>query len=76
MPEVSWKVWEELRNIRKRCKDGGELGVIESSKIRVYSGSLAGKEKFIRKIDRHKRKVFGKSRSSERCRKYRLDWRS
>lgn len=21
MPEVSWKVWEELRNIRKRCKD-------------------------------------------------------
>lgn len=36
MPEVSWKVWEELRSIRKRCKDGGELGVIESSKIRVY----------------------------------------
>lgn len=21
MPEVSWKVWEELRSIRKRCKD-------------------------------------------------------
>ena len=21
MPEVSWKVWEELRSIRKRCKE-------------------------------------------------------
>lgn len=21
MPGVSWKVWEELRNIRKPCKD-------------------------------------------------------
>ena len=32
-------------------------GVIEHSKIRVYSGPLVGKEKYIRKIDRHKRRA-------------------
>ena len=33
-------------------------GVIEQSKIRVYSGPLVGREKYIRKIDRHKRRAF------------------
>lgn len=33
-------------------------GVIERSKIKVYSGPLVGKEKYIRKIDRHKRRAF------------------
>lgn len=33
-------------------------GVIEQSVVRVYSGPLVGKEKYIRKIDRHKRKAF------------------
>jgi len=33
-------------------------GIIEQSKVRVYSGPLVGKEKYIRKIDRHKRKAF------------------
>lgn len=33
-------------------------GVIEQSKIRIYSGPLVGKEKFIRRIDRHKRRAF------------------
>ena len=32
-------------------------GVIEQSKVRVYSGSLVGMEKYIRKIDRHKRRA-------------------
>lgn len=41
-------------------------GVIEKSKLRVYAGPLMGKEQYIRKIDRHKRKallempIFGK----------------
>lgn len=41
-------------------------GVIEWLKIRVYSGPLVGKEKYIKKIDRHKRRavlempMFGK----------------
>lgn len=33
-------------------------GVIEKSKIRVYSGPLVGKEKYICRIDRHKRRAF------------------
>lgn len=33
-------------------------GVIEQSKIRVYSGPLVGKERYIRRIDRHKRRAF------------------
>lgn len=33
-------------------------GVIEGSKVRVYLGPLVGKEKYIKKIDRHKRKAF------------------
>lgn len=33
-------------------------GIIEQSKVRVHSGPLVGKEKYIRKIDRHKRKAF------------------
>ncbi len=32
-------------------------GVIEWSKIRVHSGPLVGKENYIRKIDRHKRRA-------------------
>ena len=37
---------------------GVSEGVIERSEIRVYSGPLVGKEKYIRKIDRHKRRAF------------------
>lgn len=37
---------------------GFSEGIIEQSKVRVYSGPLVGKEKYIRKIDRHKRKAF------------------
>ena len=33
-------------------------GVIENSKVRVISGPLVGKEGFIKRIDRHKRKAF------------------
>lgn len=33
-------------------------GVIERSKVRVYSGPLVGKERYICKIDRHKRRAF------------------
>ena len=33
-------------------------GVIEKSKIKVYSGPLVGKEKYICRIDRHKRRAF------------------
>ena len=33
-------------------------GVIEQSEIRVYSGPLVGREKYIRKVDRHKRRAF------------------
>ena len=33
-------------------------GIIEQSKVRVHSGPLVGKKKYIRKIDRHKRKAF------------------
>ena len=33
-------------------------GVIEQSKIRIYSGPLVGKERYIRRIDRHKRRAF------------------
>ena len=33
-------------------------GVIEKSKIRIYSGPLVGKEKYIYRIDRHKRRAF------------------
>lgn len=33
-------------------------GIIEHSKIKVYSGPLVGKENYIRKIDRHKRRAF------------------
>lgn len=33
-------------------------GIIEQSKVRVHSGPLVGKEKYIRKIDRHKRKAL------------------
>lgn len=33
-------------------------GIIKQSKVRVYSGPLVGKEKYIKKIDRHKRKAF------------------
>lgn len=32
-------------------------GVIERSKVRIFSGPLVGKEKYIRKIDRHKRRA-------------------
>lgn len=32
-------------------------GIIEQSKVRIYSGPLVGKEKYIRKIDRHKRRA-------------------
>lgn len=37
---------------------GYSEGLIEQSKVRVFSGPLVGKEKYIRKIDRHKRKAF------------------
>lgn len=37
---------------------GMSEGVIEQSKIKVYSGPLVGKEEYIRKIDRHKRRAF------------------
>lgn len=46
-------------------------GVIEQAKVRVYSGPLVGKEKYIRKIDRHKRRavlempMFGKMRKMQ-----------
>ena len=33
-------------------------GVIEQSRIRVYSGPLVGKERYISRIDRHKRRAF------------------
>lgn len=33
-------------------------GIIKQSKVRVHSGPLVGKEKYIRRIDRHKRKAF------------------
>lgn len=33
-------------------------GIIEQSVIKVYSGPLVGKEKYIRKIDRHKRRAM------------------
>lgn len=33
-------------------------GIIENSKVHVYSGPLKGKEAYIRKIDRHKRKAW------------------
>lgn len=33
-------------------------GIIENSKVVVKSGPLAGKEGYIRKIDRHKRKAY------------------
>lgn len=33
-------------------------GVIEQSKVKVYSGPLVGMEKYIRKIDRHKRRAM------------------
>lgn len=34
------------------------MGVIENSKVRVISGPLVGKEGYIKKIDRHKRKAY------------------
>ncbi len=40
-----------------RQKVGLSEGVIEWSKVRIFSGPLVGKEKYIRKIDRHKRKA-------------------
>ncbi len=33
-------------------------GVIEQSEIKVYSGPLVGKERYISRIDRHKRRAF------------------
>lgn len=33
-------------------------GVIENSKVHVFAGPLMGKEGYIRKIDRHKRKAW------------------
>lgn len=33
-------------------------GIIENSKVKVTSGPLVGKEGFIKRIDRHKRKAF------------------
>ena len=33
-------------------------GVIEQSRMRVYSGPLVGKERYISRIDRHKRRAF------------------
>ena len=33
-------------------------GVIEQSRIRVYSGPLVGKERYISRIDRHKRRAY------------------
>ena len=33
-------------------------GVIERSKVKIYSGPLVGKERYICKIDRHKRRAF------------------
>ena len=33
-------------------------GIIENSKVIVMSGPLAGKEGYIKKIDRHKRKAY------------------
>lgn len=41
----------------RRQRVGLSESVIEQLKIRVYSGPLVGKEKYIRKIDRHKRKA-------------------
>lgn len=34
------------------------MGVIENTKVRVLSGPLMGKEGYIKKIDRHKRKAY------------------
>lgn len=34
------------------------MGVIENSKVRILSGPLMGKEGYIKKIDRHKRKAY------------------
>lgn len=42
---------------KKRTVEMSE-GVIEQSKIRIYSGPLVGKERYIRRIDRHKRRAF------------------
>ena len=33
-------------------------GIIENSKVIIFSGPLKGKEGYIKKIDRHKRKAF------------------
>ena len=44
-------------------------GIIEHSQVKVMSGPLMGKEGYIRKIDRHKRKawlemeMFGRTQS-------------
>ena len=42
-------LYEELKTI---------IGVIEHSQVKVTSGPLQGKEGYIRKIDRHKRKAW------------------
>lgn len=34
------------------------LGIIEQSEVKILSGPLQGKEAFIKKIDRHKRKAW------------------
>ena len=41
----------------RRQRVGLSEGVIEWSKVRIFSGPLVGKEKYIRKIDRHKRRA-------------------
>lgn len=51
--------------VRFLCEFGGEehvaemsKGIIEQSKVIITSGPLMGKEGYIRKIDRHKRKAW------------------
>ncbi len=69
-PAVLNKEEVQLLRLFGDCEQrvGVSEGVIEQSKIKVYSGPLAGKEKYIRKIDRHKRKasleiqIFGETK--------------
>lgn len=47
-------------------------GIIEQSMVKVYSGPLVGQEKYIRKIDRHKKKAFLEVPMSGKVRKMQM----
>lgn len=60
--EVMPLTQEEISFLREFLGDGQVVemskGIIESDQVRIFSGPMKGMERYIRKLDRHKRKAY------------------